>query len=398
MLYRWYVAALAVGCLSAAEPNWRRLDGSRITGREAEAFTKQTVNEAKVTGAQIAIVERGKLVWSGSFGYRNREQKLPFEKDTMTWAASITKGVFATYVMQLVERGELSLDEPVAKMLPKPLDQYEPYRETASELVKDPQWPKVTPRMLLSHTAGFANFVFVEPDKKMHLHFAPGTKFSYSGEGFNLLQYVIEQKKGKALDALMQESLFGPSGMTRSGMIYREEFGTNIADRYDQNEKFLSQTRRFPARGAGSLTTTAEDLAKFAIGLMNGKVIRPATRAKMLTPVLPLRTQHQFAVSANEPESAEAAAVGLAYGVGWGLLTKTKFGPAFFKEGHGDGAVTHMLCFLKRKSCVIVLTNSENGTLVFRPLMEKLFGDTVTPWEWEGYTPEYVKLRRQQGQ
>lgn len=398
MLIRCWVAAWAVLGLSAAEPSLRRLDGSRITVREAEAFAQQTLAELKVTGAQVAMVDRGKLVWSASFGYRNREQKLPFEKGTMTWAASITKGVFATYVMQLVERGELSLDEPVAKMLPKPLDQYEPYRETASELVKDPQWPKVTPRMLLSHTAGFANFVFLEPDKKMHLHFAPGTKYSYSGEGFNLLQYVIEQKKGKTLDALMQESLFGPLGMTRSGMIYRQEFGTNIADRYDENEKFLSQTRRSPARGAGSLTTTAEDLAKLAIGLMDGKVIRPATRQKMLTPVIQLRMQHQFAVAANEPESAEAAAVGLAYGVGWGLLTKTKFGLAFFKEGHGDGAVTHLLCFPKRKACFIVLTNSENGTLAFRPLMEKIFGDTVTPWEWEGYTPEYVKLRRQQGQ
>jgi hypothetical protein len=72
------------------------------------------------------------------------------------------------------------------------------------------------------------------------------------------------------------------------------------------------------------------------------------------------------------------------------LLTHTRFGPAFFKEGHGDGAQNYIVCFLKSKSCMILLTNSDNGELAFRPLLETILGDTVTPWEWEGYTPEYI--------
>jgi hypothetical protein len=90
----------------------------------------------------------------------------------------------------------------------------------------------------------------------------------------------------------------------------------------------------------------------------------------------------------------EAPAVGLAYGVGWGLLTKTKYGPAFFKEGHGDGAQNYMICFERREACMILLTNSDNGELAFRALLEKILGDTVTPWEWEGYTPEYIEASR----
>ena len=125
------------------------------------------------------------------------------DAETTTWAASITKSVFAFYVMQLVHHGQFNLDEPVARQLAKPLNEYEPYRETASELVGDPQWQLVTPRMLLSHTSGLANFAFIEPDKKMHLHFKPGTQFLYSGEGINLVQFVIEQQKGKPLDQLM---------------------------------------------------------------------------------------------------------------------------------------------------------------------------------------------------
>ena len=116
----------------------------------------------------------------------------------------------------------------------------------------------------------------------------------------------------------------------------------------------------------------------------------------MLKPVFRIKSLHEFPLAANEAEGKEAENVGLAYGVGWGLLTHTKYGPAFFKEGHGDGAQNYMICFEKKQSCMIVLTNSDNGELAFRALFEKILGDDVTPWEWEGYTPEYIEQSRKQ--
>ncbi|MGB2633141.1 MAG: serine hydrolase domain-containing protein [Candidatus Acidiferrum sp.] len=392
-----YLAAFST-CIAQSEnePAIVRLDGSKISTVDADAFAKKTLEDAHITGAQIAVLVKGKLVWSAAYGLRRREPPLPMERDTTTWAASITKGVFATYVMQLVERHEFDLDKPVARQLPLPLENYEAYREKASELVKDPMWPAVTPRMLLSHTSGLANFATIEPDKKMHLHFKPGTQFLYSGEGINLVQFVIEEQKKKPLDVLMQEAIFGPVGMTRTGIIYRQEFEANVADRYDLNEKFRSQTKRFPARAAGSMTTSAEDMSRFASALFAGKIIKKSTQKKMLKPVIQIRSMHQFPLAANEGEGKEAADVGLAYGVGWGLLTHTKYGPAFFKEGHGDGAQNYMICFEKRQSCIILLTSSDNGELAFRPLLEKIFADDVTPWEWEGYTPTYIEQSRKQ--
>jgi len=338
-------------------------------------------------------MDGGHVVWSAAYGLRRRDPALPMDRDTTTWAASITKSVFSTYVMQLVERGEFNLDQPVAKQLAKPLNEYELYRDTASELVKDPAWPTVTPRMLLAHSGGLLNFASIEPDKKIHLHSKPGTQFSYSGEGINLVQLVIEQKKGKPLDQLMQEAIFTPLGMTRTGIIYRQQFEADVADRYDLNEKFRSQTKRFPARAAGSMTTSADDLARFVTALFEGKIIKPSTRAEMLKPFIRINSLHQFG-AANEGAGKEAEQIGLAYGVGWGLLTHTRFGPAFFKEGHGDGAQNYMICFERRKACMILLTNSDNGELAFRPLLEKVLGDTVTPWEWEGYTPERIQEER----
>lgn len=374
----------------------KRLDGTRITVAEAEAFARKTLEEAHVTGAQIAVLVKGKLVWSAAFGSRRQEPHLPMERETTTWAASITKGVFATYVMQLVERGEFDLDKPVAQQLNRSLEAYEPYKDKAADLVKDPAWPRVTPRMLLAHTSGLDNFAMFEPDKKMHLRFSPGTRYLYSGEGINLVQFVIEEQKKRSLDQLMQEALFAPLGMTRTGLIYRKEFEDNVADRFDAEEKFRSKTQRFPARGAGSMSTSAEDLARFTTALLKGKILKRATLKQMLKPYIQIRSLHQNALVPGEGEGTEAPQVGLAYGMGWGLLTKTAYGPAFFKEGHGDGAQNYMVCFEKPQICMILLTNSDNGERAFRPLLETILGATMIPWEWEGYTPSYQETLRKQ--
>ena len=372
----------------------RRLDGTLLPVGEAEAFAKKTLEAAHVTGAQIVVVDRGQLVWSAAFRLRRKNPELPMTPETTLWAGSVTKAVFATYVMQLAEREGFPLDVPIAEQLGNPLDSYEAYRESGTALVADPRWKRVTPRILLSHTSGLANLSMFEPDKKMHLHSEPGSEYRYSGDGLNLIQLVLEQKKGKLLDQLMQEALFSPLGMKRTGLIYRAEFGENVADRFGAAEQFLAQTRRFPARAAGSMTTSAEDLAKFVLALFEGRILQADTQKKMLLPAVKIRTVHQFPMPHDAAEGSEASRVGLAYGMGWGLLTKTKYGRAFFKEGHGDGAQNYMICFEKRQTCMIVLTNSDNGELAFRPLFEKILGNTVTPWEWESYTPEAIATLR----
>ncbi len=62
-------------------------------------------------------------------------------------------------------------------------------------------------------------------------------------------------------------------------------------------------------------------------------------------------------------------------------------------QGHGDGAQTYAICFPKRRDCMVILANSDNGELAFRPLLEQVFGNDVTPWVWEGYTEEQLRQR-----
>lgn len=402
-------------------PTIRRLDGKKITVAEADALARRVLAENHVAGAEIAVINDGQLAWIGAYGVRDMQLHLAMQPDTTTWAASITKSVFATYVMQLSEQGVIPLDTPVAQLLPKPLDSYADYHDTASELVRDPRYAQITPRMLLAHTSGLANFAYLETDKKMHLHFTPGSQFAYSGDGINLLQLVVEQKMQKPLQALMQEAIFTPLAMRQTSLVWNAAFGGNVADRYDADGKFISHTRRDNARAAGSMTTSAQDLANFTTALLAkpktgtatriardlagmplsdtgtpvfAPLLKPDTFKQMLTPVIQIDTLHQFPTFDAE-KGTEAPAVGLAYGLGWGLLTKTAFGPAFFKEGHGDGAQNYMICFTKRRDCMIILTNSDNGEPAFRPLLEGILGDTATPWTWEGYTREGILASRE---
>jgi CubicO group peptidase (beta-lactamase class C family) len=220
----------------------------------------------------------------------------------------------------------------------------------------------------------------------------------------------------------MQAALFTPLRMQQTALTWNPAFQANVADRYDTDGKFISHTRRDNARAAGSMTTSAQDLVNFTTALLAREkeskgmkiargltgmplnaaedtqafppLLKPETFKQMLTPVISIDALHEFPLF-EDRKGTEGPAVGLAYGLGWGLLTKTKFGEAFFKEGHGDGAQNYMICFTRHRDCMVILTNSDNGELAFQPLLEGILGDTVTPWEWEGYTKEQIVANRE---
>jgi CubicO group peptidase (beta-lactamase class C family) len=415
------VLLAATGAL-AAGPTIRQLDGRKLPIGDADALARRVLAANHVTGAAIAVINDGQLAWIAAYGDRDAQLHLAMQPDTTTWAASITKSVFATYVMQLSQQGVVPLDTPIAQLLPQPLDHYADYKDSAAELVRDPRYAAITPRMLLAHTSGLANFAAYEPDRKMHLHYAPGTRFSYSGEGINLLQLVVEQRMNQPLETLMQTAIFKPLRMRQTSLVWNPEFQSNVADRYDADGKFISHTRRDHTRAAGSMTTSAQDLVNFTTALLAREkerkstkfargvdgmprnvagstqafppLLKPETFKAMFTPVVQIDAMHQFPIF-EEKKGTEGPAIGLGYGLGWGLLTKTKFGEAFFKEGHGDGAQNYMICFTRHCDCMIILTNSDNGELAFQPLLEGILGDTVTPWEWEGYTREGIVASRE---
>jgi hypothetical protein len=155
----------------------QRLDGTTIAITEAERKVTQLMTAAEVIGAGIAIINDGKVVYLKAYGLRDTQKNLPLTVDLIMSVASLSKAAFAYMTMQLVEKGVLDLDRPVYLYLPKPLADYPNYADLAS----DERCKRITARMLLSHTAGFANFRGAEQDGKLRIHFEPGSKICVFG-------------------------------------------------------------------------------------------------------------------------------------------------------------------------------------------------------------------------
>lgn len=369
----------------AQETSIVRIDGSTISAREIDQTVTQLMKAAEVTGTGVAIFNSGKIAYLKAYGLRDAEKNLPLTVDSVMSAASFSKVAFGYMVMQLVDEGVIDLDKPVYEYLPKPLPEYPRY----ADLANDPKYQKITARMLLSHTSGFANWRWLEEDRKLRIHFEPGSRFAYSGEGIDLLQLVVETIAKKPLDELMQERVFSPLRMSRTSMIWQDRFESDYANGYDEYGRSLGHQAWKRADAAGSMLTTVHDFALFTEAVMNGKGLTAKVRAQMLGPQIAIHSRHEFP-SLNEETTSENDAIRLSYGLAWGLYW-TPYGEVFFKEGHDDGWRNYTACFDAKKLGIVIMTNSGNGEGIFKSLLEALLKDTFTPIEWEGYTP-YDKL------
>lgn len=343
---------------------------------------------ARVTGIGIAILNDGRVSYLNAYGFRDKEQKLPLTPDSVMTSASLSKAAFALMVMQLVQDGILDLDKPVYRYLPRPVSEYEKYKDLAG----DPRYKKVTARMLLSHTSGFPNWRRFTEDGKLTIHFEPGTRYAYSGEGIDLLQLVVETRTGKKLDQLMRQRVFEPLGMNRSSMVWESRFENDFANAYDEEERSLGPQRRKTADAAGSMQTTLRDFARLMCAVLNGEGLQPEALDLMLSPQVEIRSRHQFPTLSVDATDANQA-IRLSYGLGWGLYF-SPYGKAFFKEGHDDGFRHYAVGFEKPKSGIVLMTNSSNGEGIFKELLEKLQRNIYTPIDWEGYSPYNQKEGR----
>lgn len=363
----------------------KRLDGSSVSTAEIERTVARLLREARVTGLGVAVLNDNQVVYVKSFGFRDKKAQQPLTENTVMYGASFTKAVFAYMCMQLVAEGVLDLDKPVVQYLPQPLPEYEKYKDLAS----DERHKRITTRMLLSHTAGFPNFRWINPDGKLDIKFTPGSRYAYSGEGINLAQFVLEAITKKEVGAMMQERIFKPFGMTRTSMVWEERFANDLAIGHDEKEQPLGHERRTRARAAGSMDTTISDYARFMAAVMQGKGTTKKTKELLLTPQIQIHSPRQFPTLLPET-TGENRAIQLAYGLGWGLF-QTPYGKAYFKEGHDDGWENHAVAFPDKKIAIVLMANSSNGDGIFKELLETLLGDKHTPWKWEGYIPYNLK-------
>jgi CubicO group peptidase (beta-lactamase class C family) len=363
---------------------------SRPAAAEIDARVRAAMAETGARGMAIAVIDDGRVNYVQAYGARNAKGD-PLQTDTVMYGASLTKTVMAYTTLTLVDQGRLKLDVPLADYLPQPLisygdgethlAKYGPYRDLAG----DARWRTITARMALTHSTGFDNFWFIEPDQKLRIHFEPGARYSYSGEGFSLLQFTIEQgdsSKGLGVDVkALTDAIFARLGMTRTSLQWRADFRPNLADGWNDKGEPQEHDERSNVRVAGSMDTTIGDFAKFVAALIRGDGLSKAARSEMVKPSLHIGTAHQFPNFAPELPKAQQRP-DLAAGLGV-IVFDGPQGRGFYKGGHDGQTANSFVCLERGRRCVLLLANDVRAEARFADLVRFVLGETGVPYDWE---------------
>jgi CubicO group peptidase (beta-lactamase class C family) len=379
---------LSINMIFGQQVQIAKIDGSTISIPAIDSMILHLMSVAKVSGLGLAIINENRIVYEKTYGYKNIETKELLDTSTILYGASLSKAVFNYLCLSLVQQGVLNLDKPLYKYLDKPLPDYPKY----TDLAGDDRWKLLTARMCLNHSTGFANWRFLaatsgkyEQNGKLAIYFTPGSQFAYSGEGYALLQMVIEKITGKGLEELAVNIVFRPIGMDQTSYMWQERFENNYALGYDENDKPLEKKRRMTPGAAGSMETTLADYARFIEFIMQKRGLSQQMYRVMMTPEIPIYSKRMFPTMGSD-STTENQSIELSSGLGWGFLN-TPYGKAFFKGGHDDGWEHYNINFIDKGTSILLMTNSSNGESIFKELLEKIIGDTFTPWKWGNYVP-----------
>lgn len=366
---------LFFGCTTSQQ----RQSGFDSAAIDAKALS--LMNREDVQGMALAVIEEGKVVHVAAYGRRNVKRDLPLTTDTVMYGASLTKTAFTYMVLQLVDEGRLDLDASVVELLPRPLPSYDEGDDDYSDLSGDNRWRALTPRILLTHSTGFANFRWLETDGRLRFHYPPGSRYGYSAEGFYILQFILEQGLGIDVGKEMQTRIFDRFGMTNTSMSWRPDFAKDLADGYGLDGSMEPHDERSGVSAAGSMDTSIADQARLWAGIVRGDGLSAVSRAELVRPQVSITSSHQFPTLAIETEPRNAE-IGLAAGLG--LVTfQDKSGPAWFKGGHNPWTGNMVICLENKKRCVVMLANDVRAERIYPELARMVLGDTMMPWSWE---------------
>ena len=370
----------------------KKLDGSEISAIEIDKIVSKLMDTAKVHGLNLAILNNNKTVYANSYGYKNIVKKELLDTNSVMQAASFTKTIFAYLSMLLIQDNVIELDKPLYQYLQKPIPDYEYFMP----LNGDERWKLITARMCLSHTTGLPNSRYInvktgalDTTDKMKIYFEPGKQYAYSGEGLKLLQLVEEEITKKTIEELAVEKVFKPIGMTMTSFIWQQRFEANLAIGHLENGQLNPKKKRNVPIAGGNLLTTITDYAKFVAYLTESKELSKKYSKIMFAPQIEITSKFQFPTMLDETTISNKE-INLSYGLGVGLL-KSKYGRAFFKEGHDDAWRNYFINFYDKGISLIIMTNSANSEYIYKELLEKIIGDIYTPFHWHRYFPYETK-------
>lgn len=316
---------------------------SKTKLNDLDAKIAQWQKDLNIPNVAISIIENDRVVKSNVYG--NLSNGKPAPKNMIFEVASITKVVFSTLVLKLVQKGEWDLDEPLAKYFIDP------------EVAANPFSKKITTRHVLSQQSGFDNWRWMNDSGKLTFNFEPGTRFNYSGEGMEYLRVAIEHKFHKSLSQLADSLIFNPLHMIDTHHMWDGKTNFDRYSRmYDADGKEIKKTDfSIQASAAAGLTTTIDDLSKFAIEVLGGAHLSKSLYKEMV--------KTQSTINPN-----------LQQGLGWRVINGLPNNEYALQHGGNDPGVAAIVVLLpKSKRAVIVLTNADNGLIMCNNIVRAAF-------------------------
>ncbi|WP_185285954.1 serine hydrolase domain-containing protein [Chryseobacterium indologenes] len=310
---------------------------------EQDYKLEQWLKESKIPTLGLGVIRNGKLEKAKVYG--DYQKGIPSPDNTRFNVASLTKPVTAMVALKLASQGQWDIDEPLYHYWTDP------------DIAEDARNKKLTTRIVLSHQTGFPNWRILNPNGKLGFQFDPGTKYQYSGEGFEYLKRALENKFHQPLSQLGEELIFKPLKMKDTSYIWGPNTDpSRIATGYDKDGKPYDPVKRETASGADDLMTTVSDYGHFLISVMNGEGLSKKIFAEMQT-------------------GQVASEKGKYFGLGFEIYNLGNGNIALSHGGSDDGVRTLFVIIPKTKQGLVILTNTDEGAKAYEKLIIDYLGE-----------------------
>ena len=291
----------------------------------------------------VAIAVNGKIAYSKAFGVADIENDVRATPETLIRTGSIAKPIAAAAALTLVDAGKLDLDVPIQKYCPT---------------FPQKPWP-ITTRELLGHLSGIRHYRGAEIASTRHyistseafeifgndpLLFQPGTKYSYTTYGYTVVGCVIEGASGEKFADYVAQHVLQPAGMAHTiiddvyTIVPHRARGYQKVQGRVENAGLMDSSYKLPG---GGYVSNAEDLVRFQLAMMNDRIVKPATLARMWT-----------SQTTTDGKLTH-------YGMGFGVL-ELDGTHLVGHTGSQQGTSTAMMAVPSRRFAVAVMANMEN--------------------------------------